>query len=151
MYSFFIQRVILSLIRAAIQQFLLHSLRAWPRPFMIAINHTAHDSPPPLHGATVPSGPRPPQYRGFTITLRRTTLGRASRDEWSVRRRDLYLTTHDTHETDFHALGGIRKRNPSIRAAAVPHLRPRGHWDRPSHDYPDENIDIWLGCSGHAD
>ena len=50
-------------------------------------------------GATAPppSGPGPPQYRGFTITLRYTTLGRTPLDEWSARRRDLYLTTHNTH------------------------------------------------------
>ena len=28
---------------------------------------------------------------------RRTTVGRTSLDEWSARRRDLYLTTHNTH------------------------------------------------------
>ena len=48
------------------------------------------------HGATAPSGPRP-HCPGFTITLRHTTLGRTPLDEWSVRRRDLYLTTHNTH------------------------------------------------------
>ena len=30
-------------------------------------------------------------------TQRRITVGRTSLDEWSARRRDLYLTTHDTH------------------------------------------------------
>ena len=30
-------------------------------------------------------------------TQRRTTVGRTPPDEWSARRRDLYLTTHDTH------------------------------------------------------
>ena len=30
-------------------------------------------------------------------TQRRTTVGRTPLDEWSTRRRDLYLTTHDTH------------------------------------------------------
>ena len=30
-------------------------------------------------------------------TQRRTKVGRALLDEWSARRRDLYLTTHDTH------------------------------------------------------
>jgi len=30
-------------------------------------------------------------------TRRSTTVGRTSLDEWSARRRDLYLTTHDTH------------------------------------------------------
>jgi hypothetical protein len=44
-----------------------------------------------------PSGPGPPQYRGFTITLRLSTLGRTPLDEWSARRRDLYATKHNTH------------------------------------------------------
>ena len=30
-------------------------------------------------------------------TQRRTTVGRTPLDEWSARRRDLYLITHDTH------------------------------------------------------
>jgi hypothetical protein len=30
-------------------------------------------------------------------TQRRSTVGRTPLDEWSVRHRDLYLTTHDTH------------------------------------------------------
>jgi hypothetical protein len=30
-------------------------------------------------------------------TQRRTTAGRTPLDEWSARRRDLYLTTHNTH------------------------------------------------------
>jgi hypothetical protein len=48
-------------------------------------------------GATAPSEPRLPQYLGFTITLRHTTLSRTSLDKWSARRRDLYLTTYNTH------------------------------------------------------
>ena len=32
-----------------------------------------------------------------SYTQRRTTVGRTPLDEWSARRRDLYLTTHDTH------------------------------------------------------
>ena len=32
-------------------------------------------------------------------TQRRTTVGRAPMDEWLARRRDLYLTTHNTHNT----------------------------------------------------
>jgi hypothetical protein len=51
-----------------------------------------------FHGATAPTGPGPPYYRGFTITLRHTTLGRTPLDEWSARRRDLYLTTHNTQK-----------------------------------------------------
>jgi hypothetical protein len=40
-----------------------------------------------------------PHYRGFTITFRRTTFGRTPLDEWSARRRDLYLTIHSTHKS----------------------------------------------------
>jgi hypothetical protein len=38
--------------------------------------------------------PGPPHYPGCTITLRHTILARAPLDEWSARRRDLYLKTH---------------------------------------------------------
>ena len=49
-----------------------------------------------------------------------------------ARRRDLYLTTHNTQQqTDIHAAGGIRTHNLSMRAAADPRLRPLGHWDWP--------------------
>ena len=59
-------------------------------------------------------------------TQRRTTAGRTPLDEWSARRRDLYLTTHNTHnrQTSF-------PRNSSRWVAADPHLRRRGHWDKP--------------------
>jgi hypothetical protein len=51
-----------------------------------------------FYGLTVSNAPRPPHYRGFTMTLWHTTLGRTPLDEWSARRRDLYLTTHNTHD-----------------------------------------------------
>jgi hypothetical protein len=35
---------------------------------------------------------------GFTITLRHATFGRTPLDRWSARRRDLYLTTYNTHK-----------------------------------------------------
>ena len=80
-----------------------------------------------FHIAAVPSGSRPPQYLGFTITLKHTTLVRTSLDEWSARPRELYLKTHSTHKSHTHAAGGIRTRNPNIRAAAGSRLRPRSH------------------------
>ena len=49
------------------------------------------------HGATAPSGPGPPHYRGFTNTPRHTTLGRTALGTQSARCRDLCLTTHSTH------------------------------------------------------
>jgi len=52
------------------------------------------------HGSTVSSRPGPPHYRGSAITLRHTTLGRTPLDEWSASCRDLYLTTHNTHNKE---------------------------------------------------
>jgi hypothetical protein len=49
------------------------------------------------YGSTAPRGPRPPHFSRFRDhTL--TTLGRTPLDEWPARRRDLYLTTHNTHK-----------------------------------------------------
>jgi len=64
-------------------------------------------------------------------TQRCSTVGRTPLDELSARRRDLYLTTHDTHnrQTSMHP-GKIRTHNLSRRAAEDLRLRPRGHWDR---------------------
>jgi len=67
-----------------------------------------HNSPPPS-----PSGPRPPYCRGLVISLRHTTFFRTPLDEWSARRRGLYLTTHHSEETDIHDPGEIRTCNPS--------------------------------------
>jgi hypothetical protein len=63
-------------------------------------------------------------------TQRRTTVGRIPLDDWSARRRDLHLTTHNTRNRDIHAPSEIRTHNLSRRAAADLCLRPRGHWDR---------------------
>jgi hypothetical protein len=60
-------------------------------------------------------------------TQRHTTVYRTPLDEWSTRRRDLYLTTQ---QTDIHAPGEIRTHNLSRRAAANLQITPRGHWDR---------------------
>jgi hypothetical protein len=44
-----------------------------------------------------PSGTRPPLW-GSSITLRNTTSNRIPLDEWSARRRNLYLTTNNIHK-----------------------------------------------------
>jgi len=51
-------------------------------------------------------------------TQRRTTVGRIPLDEWSARRRDLYLTTHDTHnrQTSMPSVGF----EPTISAGERP-------------------------------
>jgi hypothetical protein len=49
-------------------------------------------------GAATQRGSWPPHSRGFLDhTQLLTTVGRTPLDEWSARRRDLYLTTHNTH------------------------------------------------------
>jgi len=76
-----------------------------------------------LFGATVP----PPQWarassftRFLDHTQRRTTFGRTPLDEWSARRRNLYLTilTTDRHPCPW------RDSNPQSQQA-------NGHWGRP--------------------
>ena len=44
-----------------------------------------------FHGKTARSGPEPPHCRGFVVTPRHNTFGRAPLDEWSARRIELYL------------------------------------------------------------
>jgi len=84
-------------------------------------------SPAPLyvhfvsHSATAPSGTGPPHYLGFNITI-----GRNPMDEWSARRLDRYLTTHNT-QNNIHAPSGIRTHNPSKRATADSRLIPCSH------------------------
>jgi hypothetical protein len=55
-----------------------------------------------FYGKTAPSEPGPPHYHGFTMTLRHTTLGRTPLDEWSARRSDIYLTTHNNHNRQIY-------------------------------------------------
>jgi len=64
-------------------------------------------------------------------TQRRTTAGGTPLDEWSARRRDLYMKTHNTHNRQTSSPpGGIRTHNLSRREGADLRLRPRGNWDR---------------------
>jgi hypothetical protein len=78
----------------------------------------------------VHSGPWPPHCRGFTITLNDTlhSVGPLW-TSYSLTQRPLPDSTHHSQETDIHAPGGIRTRNPSKRAAAESRLRPHEHWD----------------------
>ena len=63
-------------------------------------------------------------------TQRRITLDRTPLDAWSARRRDLYLTTQHSQQTDVHAPRGVRTHSLSRRAATDLRLTPCGHWDR---------------------
>ena len=62
---------------------------------------------------------------------RDSTVGRTPQDEWSARRRDLYLyITQHSRQTDIHAPGGIRTHNISRPTVADPRLRQRSHRNR---------------------
>ena len=75
-------------------------------------------------------------------TQRRITVGMTPLYRWSARRRDLYLTTHNTQQTNIHAPGGIRTHDLSRRAAADLSLRPRGHPDRRTWMYTDTKYNV---------
>jgi hypothetical protein len=69
--------------------------------------------------------------RGFETTLAgHTALGRTLLDEWSARRRDLYLTTHNTHKRQT----SIPRRDSNPQSQQVSGRRRtsrrRDHWDR---------------------
>jgi len=60
-------------------------------------------------------------------TQRRATVGRTPLNEWSVRRRDLYLTTHNNHNRKTSMPpGGIQTQDRSRRVAVDLRLRPHG-------------------------
>ena len=82
------------------------------------------------HGATAHSVPRLHHYRGFMITIRHTTVGRTPLDEWSARRRDLYLSTHNTHMTQTSIPPvGFEPAIPANERVGDPRLRPCGNRD----------------------
>jgi len=76
-------------------------------------------------------------------SFRHATLGRTPLYKWSARRRDLYMTIHNTHKRH-PSPGGIRTRNSSKRAAADPHLLPRDHWDRPNFFITNIRYQTWF-------
>jgi len=64
------------------------------------------------HDTEALSGPGPPHWRGYTITLRHTSFGRILLDGWSARHSDLFLTTHNI--LNRHSFpGGIRTYRPT--------------------------------------
>jgi hypothetical protein len=94
-------------------------------------------SPPPPHMAQQPlvgQGLLVIEASGsHSQSFRHTTLWKTPLDDWSSRRRDLHLTTHNTHKIQIsYNSDGIRTHNPRKWAPSYPHLRPRGHLARPS-------------------
>ena len=84
--------------------------------------------PPPLRRCDPTRAMASSFLRFLDHAQRRITVGRTLLDEWSVRRRDLYLTTLTTNKHPCR--GGIRTHDLSRRAAADLRLRPRGHRDQ---------------------
>ena len=74
-------------------------------------------------GASAHSGPGPPHYRGFTITLRRTTLGRTPLDEWSARRTETSAWQNSTLTTDRHSCPRWDSNPQSQQASSHKHTR----------------------------
>ena len=85
-----------------------------------------------VFGPTAPKWARASSFTRFLDhTQRRTTVVMAPLDEWSARRRDIYMTTHNSHNrTDIHAPGWLRIHNLNRQAAADLRLRRRGRWGR---------------------
>jgi len=73
-------------------------------------------------------------------TQRRTTVGRTPLDEWSVRRRELYLTKHDNHNRQTSKPPVGFEPTLSRRGAADLHLRPHGEWNRRQHNEQSANV-----------
>jgi len=72
-----------------------------------------------IFGTTAPKWARAASFTTFlNHTQRRTTFGRTPLDEWSARRRDIYLTTRDTHnrKTSMPPVGF----EPTISAGELP-------------------------------
>ena len=86
-----------------------------------------------VFGATAPQWARVSSFTKFLDhTQWHNTVGRTTLEEWSARRRDLYLTTHNTlNRQHIHAAGGIRTHNLRKRATADLRLSPHGHWNPP--------------------
>jgi hypothetical protein len=99
------------------------------------MSHPSHVSwfPPPSHGSTSLVGLGFLIAWGFEITLRHTTLGRIPLDEWSARRRDLYLRTkHNTHKRQI----SMPRRVSNLQSQQASGCRPTSETARPPWSSP---------------
>ena len=65
-------------------------------------------------------------------TQRRVVFGKTPLDEWSARRKDLYLTTHTKHSQHNNIHASFRTHNLSKRQTTDLRFRQCGHWGRQS-------------------
>ena len=96
-----------------------------------------------LHGATTLSGPGSSHYRGFTIAIRRITIGRTPLDEWSARCRELYVTTHNTHKKQTSMVtAGFEPTIPATEGSQTKHVNDHAKF---KHDFfVLANTTIWF-------
>jgi len=83
------------------------------------------------------TGPRPLHYRGFTITQTHNMRLNSSERVISSTQRPLPDNKQHSKATDIHVSDGIGTHNPSKQAAADPHPRLCGHWDRLRRNYTE--------------
>jgi len=105
----------------------------------------------------LPSGPTLAMASSFVRfldhTQRRITVGRTSLDEWSARRRYLYLTTHNTHnrQTSMPPLGfeptisaGERPQTYALDRAATGTGKLVNYWDKYTEMHGQQNFKIYI-------
>jgi hypothetical protein len=83
-----------------------------------------------LFHSTTSNRPGPPHYRGFTITLRHTTVGSTTLIEWSARHGDLYLTHNAPKREISMSPGGFQPTIPASERPQTHALDHLGHWNR---------------------
>ena len=77
------------------------------------------------------------------LTQRRTAVGRTPLYEWSARRRDLYLTTHDTHNRQI----SMPRWDSNPQSQQVSGLWPLTCWDRGFESHRGMDICLlWVSC-----
>ena len=106
--------------------------------------------------AATQRGSWPPHSWGFLDhTQRHTTVGRIPLDEWSARHRDLYLTTHNTHnrQTSMPPVGfkptistGERPQTYALDRAATGTGMEVNYTDIQPKISIDEISLLWLFC-----
>jgi len=79
---------------------------------------------------TAPSAPKPPHYWGFEVKLTQHSIRVLWTNDRPVAETSTWQHTAFREERYIHVPSVIRTHSPSRRAAADPHLRPRGHRDR---------------------
>ena len=84
-----------------------------------------------FRGVTAHRGPGCLYCHGFATILRHTSFSRNPLDEWSARRRDLYLTSNNKRKRmTFMTPAGFETAIPWSELPQASPLRPRDWWDR---------------------